>query len=253
MKCASCDNEIVIKTDPENRTYEYKEGIRKHEQDFEPEEGDHLISAVTDETRAKLLNDPIFRLQHAREDQLRTLSAGERMQSLADLRDERFKDDAGSNSSLRKLHRARRHADRARLEEGRKRHMSIALVDADPRDDIAADAVDFRASKKRSFDASERMRKVDIQQQSIFGNTRGQKSAVIESSAKAMRISALRMQAVQRVDVSKIRLQSSVPAQGNKVLGVARRTRNNKSVEHESSLKDAVSILSSVYSDEADV
>ena len=41
MKCGSvsCSNPLVILTDPKNGTYDFKEGIRKHEQDFVPGKG----------------------------------------------------------------------------------------------------------------------------------------------------------------------------------------------------------------------
>ncbi len=35
MKCYSCDQQFIIKTDPKNNTYEFAEGLRKHEQDYE--------------------------------------------------------------------------------------------------------------------------------------------------------------------------------------------------------------------------
>lgn len=198
MKCESCDNQLVIKTDPQNRTYDFAEGIRKMEQEFEPEANDSIIQAVSDETRAKLLSDPIYRLQHEKQGIMKVLSAQERLTALHDLKEEYYKNDADSNSHLRKLHRSKRAEDKGLLEEGKKFHMSIPLVKAAATDTEAAKSVNFTASRKRKFDISERKRKVAIQSESIFGG----------GSAGDKRAGAMQKQAVSRIDVAKIKLRA---------------------------------------------
>lgn len=62
-QCASCDIKFVIKTNPKEMTYDYVEGLRKMEQDFVPDHDDSIIEATSDEVRAELVTNPMFRLQ----------------------------------------------------------------------------------------------------------------------------------------------------------------------------------------------
>lgn len=49
MKCITCANPIVIKTDPKNNTYDYNTGIRKMEHDYTPDEDDQVIAVGQDD------------------------------------------------------------------------------------------------------------------------------------------------------------------------------------------------------------
>eukprot|EP01036_Dinobryon_divergens_P042911 gene42911-57060_t len=101
MKCPSCDQQFVIKTDPKNSTYDMFDGIRKMEQDFIPESGDSLIQATSDEVKEQLTLDPIFRLQHEKEDKAVADIAKTQLSSLIDLRDSIARNDYEMNSALR--------------------------------------------------------------------------------------------------------------------------------------------------------
>jgi len=107
MKCYSCDQRFKILTDPENSTYNFAEGLRKHEQDFEPDVNDSIINPVTDEMRRQISSDPMFRLQHENEDILKIQTEKQRFESLADIKESLYKKDYDMNSALRKGNRAR--------------------------------------------------------------------------------------------------------------------------------------------------
>ena len=107
MKCYSCDQRFKILTDPENSTYNFAEGLRKHEQDFEPDVNDSIINPVTDEMRRQISSDPMFRLQHENEDILKIQTEKQRFESLADIKESLYKNDYVMNSVLRKGNRAR--------------------------------------------------------------------------------------------------------------------------------------------------
>jgi len=36
MKCPSCSNQFIIRTDPKNSEYDYVEGIKKKEMEYDP-------------------------------------------------------------------------------------------------------------------------------------------------------------------------------------------------------------------------
>ena len=137
------------------------------EQEFEPEADDSLISAITDDHRLRMISDPIYRLQHEKEDQIKTLSSKERLTALQDIQSEYYKEDSISNSELRKSHRLRRARDNELLSEGRKRQMSIPLVEPHPDDETTARLARSKFKKNESFSASLKMRRIRLHAQSV--------------------------------------------------------------------------------------
>ena len=54
MKCYSCEQQFLILTDPENNTYNFKEGLRRHVQDFVPDADDSMVIGESFETKQKI-------------------------------------------------------------------------------------------------------------------------------------------------------------------------------------------------------
>ncbi len=171
MKCfsTSCTQKYKILTDPKNCTYDFAEGIRKHEQDFTPDADDSLIVATSDETKQLIANDPMFRLQHNEEDRKRVLSAKEHIEALTELQDEHHKNYYDVNAMLRNKNRKRKKRDIELLGEAHAKGLSMPLVEPSVEDVKLAQAVTF---KKRAiangFALSEKQRMNVIQSQSIF-------------------------------------------------------------------------------------
>jgi coiled-coil domain-containing protein 130 len=186
MKCASCDNEMIIKTDPENNTYDYSEGIRKMEQDYEIEDGDSLIAPVTDEERALLANDPIYRLQHEKEDLEKARSGKEQILNLLDHYETTRKNDYDVNAKLRLANRKQRKRARELTAEGEKRGLMVPLLEPNETDvEEAKEAMRLSHLKKlrrrtTAFDIKERKKMISIQTSSIFS----QNSAVNKDQSK---------------------------------------------------------------------
>jgi coiled-coil domain-containing protein 130 len=183
MKCPEikCDQNMVIKTDPENRTYEMAEGMRKMEQEFEPEANDSIIKATTDEERDLLATDPMYRLQHDKEDKRRALSAKEHLESLIDLQDSQKERDYDMNCLLRKGSREKRKRAIFLLEEGKARGLNIPLVEENESDATNAKAIKFNSKINNSFAVAERSKMTALQSQSIFAGTKKMKR---DSSSK---------------------------------------------------------------------
>jgi hypothetical protein len=175
MKCASCDNELIIKTDPQNNTYDYAQGIRKMEQDYEMnQELDSIVTPLTDEARELIANDPIYRLQHEKEDIEKAQSSKEQIFRLLDHNEVTKKKDFDANSRLRKMNRNHRKRSRELQAEGEKRGLTVPLVEPNESDEKEAIEVMKRNHSKRSrrrnteFDIAERKIMTSIQTSSIF-------------------------------------------------------------------------------------
>ena len=178
--CPTCDQKFVIKTDPENDTYNMAEGMRKMEQDFEPESNDSLIVATSDEDRHLLATDPIFRLQHEKEDRRKALSAKDHLESLIDLQDSQREKDYDMNSLLRKGSRQKRKRATFLLDEGKKRGLNIPMVEPDDADNAMAKSIKFQRSKNISFVSAERKKMALVQAESIFSARTRRKSETSE-------------------------------------------------------------------------
>lgn len=182
MKCYSCEEQFVIKTDPEHDTYDYVEGLRKHEQDYEPDLNESHIKVSTDEERRLLASDAMYRLQHEREDKVRTQSARERLESLIELQTTQTRNDFDANSALRRANREKRKRAGTLLEEGRARGLSIPLVEPNEKDARTAKDIMSRVRRitQKGFATDERKRMVAVQSESIFSH---QQRAPSQSSA----------------------------------------------------------------------
>jgi len=108
MKCYSCDQQFVVKTNPQERTYDYVEGLRKHEQDYTPDSTDGVIEILSDEQKLQISNDPMAKLQHVTEDKIRSKTTQQQLQSLQELQQSTTKNDYDMNSVLRQKNRARK-------------------------------------------------------------------------------------------------------------------------------------------------
>ena len=174
MKCPKCAHSFLIKTDPANDTYDYAEGLRVHEQDFEPELDDGIVRATTDEERSMLLSNPMYRLQHDKEDKTRAATVKEQLESLIDLRDVQGSQDYDMNALLRRGNRDKKKHAALLLKEGEARGLSIPLVDEDETDRKRAKLATFRSSssalhgQQSGFAVSERKKMTLLQSESIF-------------------------------------------------------------------------------------
>ena len=171
MKCYSCDQKFVIKTDPrsnsEDNGYICVEGLRKMEQDYVPAHNDLAISLPTDEHKYGMEHDAIYRMSHLKEDEKRAIVLKERLEDLESLKSRQAKDDYELNSKLRKLNRKKRNEVKDTKREGRKRGLDIAILPEDISDADKAANVIFSA-KNYKFRGNEKADKMKIINESIF-------------------------------------------------------------------------------------
>lgn len=226
-KCPSCDNPLVIKTDPQNNTYDYAEGLRKHEQDYDPEFGDGIVESTPAETKKKLSEDPIFKLQHDKEDKERATTAKTRVARLVELSDAVNRPDYDRNASLRSSNRTHRKRQKELVDEGAEKGLSIALVEPSEGDTLGARAVNFRSAigANSGFAISQRLKMVAIQSQDIFGKggladsedvaltkSRIESKGLVASSASRKNEKlrkALSKQAIHKISMKDVKLGSA--------------------------------------------
>lgn len=188
MKCASCDQHFVIKTDPAHDTYDFAEGIRKMEQEFDPDFDDSIIKATTNDERALLASNPIFRLQHDVEDKTKAASLHQRIAAIESLRDEQYLDDYTANSTLRSKLRKIKKIDKSRLEDGKKIGLNIPLIDTSSEDvSMAKLAIHKSAVTKLrdNFSLNEKLKFHQLQSKSIFSLSNSKNKTTVPKTSSS--------------------------------------------------------------------
>lgn len=241
-KCPSvdCDQKFLIKTDPQNRTYDFAEGLRKMVQDFTPGADDSIIEVTSEETKILIENDPMFKLQHDKAGKLKADAAKNTLQRLINVQNDQFKNDFDSNSLLRQRNRQKKHRNNQLLQEGNKIGLSIPLVEPSDEDIVGAQRANFRPLKPTTFQVSERLKLTELIGGSIFQkphskSTSGSISSGIKrrqsfiegSDAKRSRTSqeAMKKQAAMKINVAGFKISESnstvtsqnIPIQQHKV------------------------------------
>ncbi len=169
-KCYACEQQFVIRTDPKNSTYEFTEGLRKHEQEYTPELEDGAIEVLDDETKQLIKVDPMFKLQHNQEAEIRVKTDKERLSDLQSLQ-EGARKDFDVNSLLRKRNRLIKKQEKGREEEARKLGLGIKLLDPNEQDLNESKKIKFKHELKDSFAIQEKIKLATVQSQSIFGGS----------------------------------------------------------------------------------
>jgi coiled-coil domain-containing protein 130 len=243
------------------------------EQDFEPEFNDSIVKGVTDEERALLANDPMYRLQHEQEDKARATTANERLASLVELRDSQGLNDYNLNAALRAKNRERKRKAAELLREGEARGLPIPLVEESEQDAVAAKKAVFRASSANKFAQSERSKMTALKTQSIFKSSSIREKSGACSAVATTKVSAevskrkrlevaMKKQAVVNINTRGLRLADMTKASVVSRVSAVRidskpldnAAKLTKLSEAEPSTSDrAISLLQSAYgSDECD-
>ena len=232
MKCYNCQQQFVIKTDPEHRSYDFAEGLRKMEQDFTPDEGDSLLQTTSEEVKEALVNDPMFRLQYDKEGKIKADIAKGTIEDLIDLKDVTTKNDIDANRLLRRKHRTQKHRDEELRLEAKAIGIGFPLVEPSPSDTILAQKVNFnKRGRLSSFQISERSRFAALQSEPIFkydknnsvkkGNMKWPKETINMSSeaVKHRRINdAMQKQAQINIDTSSMKVTEHTEAYRSQIL-----------------------------------
>ncbi|DAZ93933.1 TPA: hypothetical protein N0F65_012879 [Lagenidium giganteum] len=146
MDCASCQGELVIRTDPAARGYNLVSGVQQKAEEFTAEdvETERLNDSAVGE---KIAEDPFFRLEHENEDKRRAQQRATGLAAIIEVQDAQCKDNYASNSALRAKFRKEKKALKKNQVALDKLGLSIKLVAATQDDVIAAKSVAFQTKR----------------------------------------------------------------------------------------------------------
>ncbi|CAI5724876.1 unnamed protein product [Peronospora effusa] len=196
ISCANCSGELVIRTDPKERSYELVSGLLKK---ADAENVEELQTERLNEPglAVKLQNDPFFRLEHEKEDQRTAKKRSRGLKALMQLQDAEFKDDFASNSALRAQFRSKKKHLESNQQEAKRLGIGIPLLDVHPDDVLTSRTVVFKGiSQKRRPSSHRRSGKLRCQTPALaasvdsfqnFGDPTGsqlQRLKVIKRAAK---------------------------------------------------------------------
>ncbi len=168
MKCPTCPQRFIIKTDPKNRDYEFVEGIKKQDKSYDPEEVG--VELLPDEERAKkaITADAMDKLQHDKEGKLRAAAKRSRLENLLDWSNSAHMDDYDLNASLRSVMRGKRKRKLELEEEAASKGLGIRLLELSPSDVQAAKASGAGTVARHAAFGKEAARFLQIKAESVM-------------------------------------------------------------------------------------
>uniref|UniRef100_A0AAV1UAA1 Coiled-coil domain-containing protein 130 n=1 Tax=Peronospora matthiolae TaxID=2874970 RepID=A0AAV1UAA1_9STRA len=144
MRCATCSGQLVIRTDPKERSYELVSGVEKK---AEAEDAREMETELLNDAKVaqKLRTDPFFRLEHENEDKRVARKRSRGLDALVQLQSAQFKDDYASNSALRAQFRSDKKKQKRREEEATRLGIGgIPLVDVHLDDVVVSRTIAFK-------------------------------------------------------------------------------------------------------------
>lgn len=257
MKCATCQNKFVIRTDPKNCDYDFVEGIRRKEQEYDAavscwgasveniewsRRGDHdkrvllvylqdigLQELPTESSANAVQVDPLASLEKEKDDKRKANAAAEHMMRLMELKAQTDEDNYNVNAALRHRFREEKKAKAAVAAQSQQKGLIFDLLPADPKDDEAAAGMSFGKAREASRVKNSNAKFAKIMASSIFGSGAGTGSG--PSSTVGKTFGGLREEvAVKRAKLGlktrdfKVRLQEKLGReQGPVLLGKKRK------------------------------
>ncbi|CAH1775350.1 unnamed protein product [Owenia fusiformis] len=176
MKCHLCDNHFEIQTDPANCEYVILSGARRKEQRWDPAENEQIVTEDRNVIK-KMVNDPMFKLEHGETDKVKHKKSLPNLGELASIQDQ-YRDDYMLNKLARNKFRGEKKAlaskelaDKVLLA---KSSLDITLVDETPEDRKLASLIKY--STVKSFDEKQEENRKMIEKRPIFGSPISQSS-----------------------------------------------------------------------------
>lgn len=140
-----CNQHFLIRTDPKGNDYELAEGLNRTVETWDAKDSE-TIELADPETRRKMENDPMFRVEKTMRDKQKEKDEKERLADLQELQEER-EDSYSLNCVLRKSCRQRRKEEEAKEEAAGlagKPNFGVPLRPATAEDSEQAKKVKFR-------------------------------------------------------------------------------------------------------------
>ena len=169
MKCATCPQRFVIRTDPKNRDYEFVSGIRRKVEGYNAETAkDANAVALEDEsTVAARAANALATVEHQEDNKRRAESAGAVLQATMELSQKREAVGERLNKALRRTARRKRHETKQLRRESARRGFGIRLL-ARSTDDTLSAALQRPALAAARASAQARRQRAVVRAQGVF-------------------------------------------------------------------------------------
>ena len=182
-KCAVCGNYFEIQTDPKHTRYIVNYGAKAQAQDFDAEDGGHLIGYTEEGERAAAEGDAFASFEKASTSKKRALTDAERLHELEQHNEDKWSDPYALNRDLRKA---------LRTDKGKRREVQAsdaALADKySLGSDIRLDLV--RGEEEQREDADNRAAWLSTAEKKATQQERADAELWHETQAKKRRIEA---------------------------------------------------------------
>lgn len=279
MKCATCKNLLVIRTDPKNCDYEFVEGIRRREQEYDAEsiglpvlsvelsgaaggvEGKGKAGISANAPNAGVSVDPLEVLERSKDQKRQINAAAARLQELMDANNRLEADTSGVNRLMRTKFRKEKKVLKALEDESAAKGFRFRMLPASEEDGKEGPAVllaggsgGLTRARREGFRKGARAKFTSIMSSSIFdgdGSSHKKRNSQSSSSSSSSALVVVGRRGSSSRSSSSIDLQSKavVAADAKKALAV-KRAKLGINPAHfsvmSSSLDSSSSVLSTV-------
>ena len=156
---------MLVRNDPENRTYAMVQGIRQKNETFTAAQNETI------EIGEKVGDDPFARLEHDQKDKKGAKVAKTRLESLLERQEVVHSDPYTTNSKLRQSFRVEKKRRIERDVHVRSAGVTIPLLDATREDQLLAASISFRnksSSTRRRFSETAKRQRLQVKSECIF-------------------------------------------------------------------------------------
>ena len=167
MNCHLCGQRFIIKTDPQNRDYEFVSGLRRKVETFDVK--DIGTREFDEKEQALMRTDAIRSLENKEEDALNFQKAVPALDGIKSIQDRLYQDEDSLNRTVRDKLRGMRKAEERRENRAKAAGLGIHLLPTSKSDIKASRSVLFHKKTKAEVDA--KLREINAKTGSIFGES----------------------------------------------------------------------------------
>ncbi len=167
MNCHLCGQRFIIKTDPQNRDYEFVSGLRRKVETFDVK--DIGTREFDEKEQALMRTDAIRSLENKEVDAMNFQKAVPALDGIREIQDRIYEDEDSLNRLVRGKLRVMRKAEKKREEKAQNAGLGIKLLPTSKSDIRSSKSVLFHKKTKAEVDS--KLREFNTRTGSIFGES----------------------------------------------------------------------------------
>ena len=204
MNCHLCGQRFIIKTDPQNRDYEFVSGLHRKVESFDTKETG-TMSYDTHE-QALMRADAIRSLENKEEDNLRSEKLAPTLDRLKSIQETIHAHEAVLNRRVRDKLRTVRNAEKRRADLAAKEGLQIKLLPTSRSDIRSSRAVLFQ--KKSKAEVNAKVREIEAKSGDIFGKKDAARERTLKQCiANHVDLSLFKKEEVKKPSLPKLTLK----------------------------------------------